>query len=116
MAHYNAVNIPLGLNNHYKYEIFREDVIDRLICIVKLINSNNIPTQIDYNKLLQNLINNFKLKDILVIINLLAHDKFIKENIEIYNIAIKYCNEIIDNEIIVNIMPLDKKNIKEKTD
>lgn len=110
MAHYMTINY----NN--KFEMFREDVLDRLICIIKTINDNNIPTQINYNKLLQNLINDFKLKDILIIINLLAHDKFIKENIELYAISMKYCNEIIDNQYIKNIMTFERKNTKEKID
>jgi hypothetical protein len=110
MAHYHTINY------NYKYEIFREDVVDRFICIVKMINDNNIQTQINYNKLLENLIADFKLNKILIIINLLAHDKFIKDNLESYNITMIYCNEIINNEIIKNIMPFDKHKTKEKID
>jgi hypothetical protein len=65
---------------------------------------------------LENIIADFKLNKILIIINLLAHDKFIKENLELYNISMIYCNEIINNDIIKNIMPFDKQKTKEKID
>jgi hypothetical protein len=117
MAHYHTINYTnTNANTNYKYEIFREDVIDRFICIVKMINDNNIPTQINYNNLLENIIADFKLNKILIIINLLAHDKFIKENFELYNISMTYCNEIINNELIKNIIPFDKHKTKEKID
>ena len=101
---------------NYKYEIFREDVIDIFISIVKFIDDKNIPTQINYKNLLNNLCDDFKMQKVLIIINLLAHDKFIKHDLELYNISIKYCNEILNNEIIKNSVPFVKAKMKEKTD
>jgi hypothetical protein len=104
----------------FHFKLFREDVIDRFSCIYKSITREEIPISFNYIKLLNNIIIDFRLNNIIIMIQSLLNDKAISDNIEIYKTTIKYCNEIMENDIIKatveNINDLYKYSNKEKND
>lgn len=92
---------------------FREDVFDRFNSIIKSINDDNINTQFDYNDNIKELHKDFKLYTIIKFINNLANDNEFKKHHHNYKIALTYCDEIMENNIIKNIFT-QKKISKEK--
>jgi hypothetical protein len=94
--------------------LFREDVFDRFNSIIKSINKEKIKTDFNYNEILKCLYNDFKLIDIIRLINTISSDNEFKKSHNSYKIALKYCNEIMENPIIVKnnqINSLFKKKI-----
>jgi hypothetical protein len=102
----------------YHFQIFREDVIDRFICIYKCIQKYEIPISFNYMTLLNEILIDFRLNNIITMINSLVNEPAIRNYVDIYETTIKYCNEIMENDIIkatmVNMKDLKKYNEKEK--
>jgi hypothetical protein len=83
-----------------KFAIFREDVLDCFHSIIKSIEDENIQTNFNYNELMDDLLNDFKLYNIVKFINELSKDNEFKKHKNAYKIALTYCNEIMENDII----------------
>ena len=88
-----------------KFQIFREEVLDRLECITSYIVSKKLYTKNKYNNLYKQLIDNFTINNIMLIIVALTNDKELKEdNMQIYEIGVQYCNEIMSMESMIDNM------------
>jgi hypothetical protein len=88
--------------------IFREDVFDRFDSIIKSINEEKIKTDFKYNEILKDLYKDFKLINIIRLINTIACDNEFKKSHNSYKIALNYCNEIMENTIIKNSISKQK--------
>jgi hypothetical protein len=94
-----------------QFSIFREDVLDSFISIVKSIKEDNIKTNINYNDLLTIIHNNFTINNIITFINEVANDTQFKQHKISYKSALTFCDEIMENNIIKNIFREHKKKI-----
>jgi len=104
----------MNLENYNNYSqmqliLFREDVFDRFNSIIKSINEEKTKTDFNYNEILKSIYKDFKLINIIRLINTIACDKEFKKSHNSYKIALHYCNEIMENNIIKN--SLSKKKI-----
>ncbi len=96
------------IKSKLKFQLFREEILDRL-CITSYIVENKLYTKNKYDEMYKTLVDNFNINNIMVLIVALTNDKELKEDsIEIYEICLKYCNEI--NKII------EKECIQRSTD
>jgi hypothetical protein len=91
--------------------IFREDVLDCFLSIVKSIKEDNIKTNINYRDLLTVIYNDFTLNNIITFINEVANDNKFKQHKIAYKSALTFCDEIMENNIIKNIFKEHKKKI-----
>ena len=103
--------------NKLQFMIFREDVLDCIYSIVKSIEEDNIQTNINYKEYLTNLYKDFKLYMIIKFINDIANDNEFKTHKKTYQIALNYCNDIIENNIIKKFISSENINSnKEKVE
>jgi hypothetical protein len=93
----------------YNFMAFREDVLDCFHSILKSIEEENIQTNVDYNNLMKSLKNDFKFYTIMMFINELTNDKEFKKHYTSYKIALNYCDEIMEKNIIKNKLNYYKK-------
>jgi hypothetical protein len=103
------MNLYSNNYNNIQLITFREDVFDRFNSIIKSINDDKIKTDFNYNDILKDLYKDFKLINIIRLINTIACDNEFKKSHQSYKIALNYCNEIMENNIIKN--SLYKKKI-----
>lgn len=88
-----------------KFQLFREEVLDRLECITSYIVSKKLYTKNKYNMMYKQLIENFNINNIMLLIVALTNDKELKEdNMQIYEIGIQYCNEIMLMESMIGMV------------
>ena len=73
-----------------------------------------INTDFNYNEILKSLYKDFKLINIIRLINTITYDKEFKKSHNSYKIALNYCNEIMENTIIKN--SFEKSLSKQKVD
>ena len=97
--------------NKLQSSIFREDVLDSFLSIVKSIEEDKIKTNINYRDLLNIIYHNFKLYNIIHFINEVANDEQFKKHKIAYTSALTFCDEIMENNIIKNIFKEHKKKI-----
>ena len=92
-------------NSTLKFQLFREDVLDRMECITSYIVNKKLYTKNKYNILYKQLIDNFTINNIMQLIVALTNDKELKEdNSRIYEIGLQYCNEIMEMENMIENM------------
>ncbi len=94
------MNLETNYYNNTQLMAFREDVFDRFNSIIKSINEEKIKTEFNYNEILKDLYKDFKLVNIIRLINTIACDNEFKKSQNSYKIALVYCEEIMDNSII----------------
>jgi hypothetical protein len=97
--------------NKLQSSIFREDVLDSFLSIVKSIEEDKIKTSINYRDLLNIIYHDFKLYNIIHFINEVANDEQFKKHKNAYTSALTFCDEIMENNIIKNIFKEHKKKI-----
>uniref|UniRef100_A0A6C0HV34 Uncharacterized protein n=1 Tax=viral metagenome TaxID=1070528 RepID=A0A6C0HV34_9ZZZZ len=88
---------------------FREDVLDCFHSIIKSIEDDKIQTNVKYNNIMNSLINDFKLYKIMIFINELTNDKEFKKHYNSYKVALDFCDEIMEKNIIKNKLNYYKK-------
>jgi hypothetical protein len=88
---------------------FREDVLDCFHSIIKSIEDDKIQTNVNYNNIMNLLINDFKLYTIMIFINELTNDKEFKKHYNSYKVALDFCDEIMEKNIIKNKLNYYKK-------
>jgi hypothetical protein len=99
------------LINKNEFISLREDIFDRFYSIVKSIEEENIKTNIEYQKYLKLLLQDFKLYTIMLFINELTNDIEFKKYYNSYKIALNYCEEIYNR-----IKDFEQNLIKKKID
>ena len=88
-----------------KFQLFREDVLDRLKDITTYIVSKKLYTKNKYDNLYNQLFDNFNINNIMQLLVALTNDKELKEdNMQIYEIGVQYCNEIMSMESMIDNM------------
>ncbi len=83
-----------------KFALFREDVIDYFSCILSELKKNNIKSKNNYEKRVQKIVKEFRLRTILKTISYLIHDKAILKIPQLYISVFNTCNDIIGTEIM----------------
>ncbi len=104
----------MEIDNSDKYNVlaFREDVLDIFHSIIKTIDEENIQTNVNYKNIMKSLLEDFKLYTIMMFINELTNDKEYKKHYNSYKIALNFCDELMEKEIIKNKI----NNYKKKMD
>ncbi len=88
---------------------FREDVLDCFYSIIKSIKDENINTNVNYNNIMKALLTNFNINTIMLFIHEISNDNEFKKHNNSYKIALNYCDEIMEKNIIKNILNHYKK-------
>ncbi len=92
-----------------QFTMFREDVLDCFHSIIKSIEDDKIQTKYNYNEIMHELLNDFKLINIIKFINDLSSDDEFRKHKKTYNVALTYCNEIMENDIIKKLLSNKEK-------
>jgi hypothetical protein len=95
------MNLDTNNYNNIQFIAFREDVFDRFNSIIKFINDDRINTDFNYNDILKDLYKDFKLINIIRLINTIKYDNEFKKSHICYKLALNYCDEIIENPIMI---------------